>query len=84
MAFFDRRKDDDDRDGKQLAIGMELPRVYYLLGPPEERIDHADGFTMIFKKTDLMGIFRSGIKTKVTRVTFRDQRVVSFTSDEDK
>lgn len=82
MGFFDGRRKDED-SGEQLAVGMELPRVYYLLGPPEERIDNADGFTMVWVKTNLAGVFRGSIKKKVTRVVFKEKRVVSWTVEGD-
>lgn len=82
MGFFDGRRKDED-SGEQLAVGMELPRVYYLLGPPEERIDNADGFTMVWVKINLAGVFRGSIKKKVTRVVFKEKRVVSWTVEGD-
>ncbi|MDO4845366.1 MAG: hypothetical protein Q3977_02015 [Oscillospiraceae bacterium] len=46
--------------------------MYYLMGSPDERVEEKDGFTLIWKRTELLRI------SERVSVRFRDRRVVSW------
>lgn len=80
MGFFGSNYEKNET--QKLAVGMDIRKVYYLLGPPDERENHATGFTMIWKKSDLMGVFGKGFHSKTIRVDFQNDAVAGWTEDE--